>query len=136
MVYNTVVVTEALCLCCRTRFLPLLPEENCLKVVVGAKLDLVTDDTKRAVSRQEARQFATEINQSYLEKQDSKTPLSFETSSKTGEGVTDAFEFAFSQCLAEVSGSYKIKRHTDTVDIAETTQTPKSTIDKPAKKCC
>lgn len=94
----------------RSRFMPLLPTDNCLKVVVAAKMDLVTSDTSREVSQQEAREFCREINNDLLEARGDDIQLPFfETSSKTGESVTETFEFIFEKCLSALSEEYRLR---------------------------
>ena len=115
----------------------MLPEENCLRVVVGAKLDLVTSDAMRAVTKQEGRAFASEINSHFLEKRkDVELPF-FETSSKTGECVTQAFEYIFEHCLSAISDEYRIKNKSGTIDIrnSDSNGVTHATSQSP-KKCC
>eukprot|EP00823_Brevimastigomonas_motovehiculus_P003010 TRINITY_DN1809_c0_g1_i1.p1 TRINITY_DN1809_c0_g1~~TRINITY_DN1809_c0_g1_i1.p1 ORF type:complete len:205 (-),score=44.67 TRINITY_DN1809_c0_g1_i1:69-683(-) len=56
-------------------------EDNILLCIVGTKLDLITSGTKkRAINQEEVKAFAKDLDASY-----------HEVSSKTGEGVNDAF---------------------------------------------
>lgn len=84
---------------CRARFIPLLEaaNEDCLKVVVGMKLDALSED-QREVTQQEGKKFAREINDNIDLSKLSTDPY-FETSSKTGFNVTEVFEFIFQFCL-------------------------------------
>lgn len=122
--------------------MPLLPEENCLKIVVGAKLDLVTDDNLRAVTRQEGRQFAAQINDEFLSKHDDVMIPFFETSSKTGEGVSEVFEYIFGRCLSPLSTEYRRKSDRGTIDLRKdkpsspTNANDKQQKEKVSKKCC
>ncbi|KAL3892349.1 hypothetical protein ACJMK2_004562 [Sinanodonta woodiana] len=81
------------------RFLPLLDNanEDCLKVVVGTKLDMLQPGS-REVTQEEARRFAREINSNLDQKKLDRDPY-FETSSKTGMNVTEMFEFIYQYCL-------------------------------------
>jgi len=110
-----------------------------MKLIVGAKLDLltenpdeVTDEVKlRAVPIEEARQLAMDINEDNLAKNPNlKTPYC-ETSSKTGAGVTEAFEFIFDNCLAPISTDYKIKPKQGTIKL-----TAPPAPQPQRKRCC
>ncbi|EDO45000.1 predicted protein [Nematostella vectensis] len=74
-------------------------EPNCLVVIVGCKKDLVTDDT-REITEAAGMELAKVQNElksrSLLSLK--RTPF-FETSSKTGDGVDNVFEFILSTCL-------------------------------------
>lgn len=108
-------------------------------MVVGAKLDLVTDDTVRAVTKQEGRQFATELNQDFLSKGDPVRLPFFETSSKTGELVSDVFEYIFEHCLSPISHEYRLRAKSSTIDIRETKtggEQKQPANSKSPKKCC
>ena len=122
----------------RSRFLPLLPTENCLKVVVGAKLDKVNTDVDREVSQQEAREFCSEINHEYLSKLGNASLPFYETSSKTGENVKETFEFIFEQCLSALSDEYRIQdRGTLRLhDEAPPEEKAGKASTSPKKKCC
>lgn len=107
------------------RFLPLLDsaKEDCLKVVVGTKSDLL-DSTKREISIEEAVDFAKEINKD-IDLSRLKGEPYFETSSKTGYNVAKVFEYMFDYCLplGEVLQSSVEK---STVDLQQTGDSNKS----------
>ena len=86
-------------------FIPLLEEQApmCLTVVVGTKLDLVKS-AGRELGSSEGKSLAIRQHQRQLERALRSNPNSFltkvqghesyfETSSKTGEGVTDLFQY-------------------------------------------
>lgn len=79
----------------RARFQSLLEaaEENCLVVIVGMKLDLLTG-SNRAVSASDGKLLAKELNKQQL----AELPY-FETSSLTGHNVDRVFEYIFQHCL-------------------------------------
>lgn len=83
----------------RARFLPLLEsaKEDCLKVVVGTKRDLLDHD-KREISVEEAIQFSKDINEG-LDLSRLKVDPYFETSAKTGYNVEKVFQYLFEYCL-------------------------------------
>lgn len=105
----------------RTRFIPLLQaaEKDCLLVVVGTKLDLISEDRPRQVMREEALTFASEIN-AHLSTKDKKVLPYFETSSKTGQNVPRVFEYIFEFCLGSES-QIKLKRDKDCVNLSQGT---------------
>ncbi|XP_048780159.1 ras-related protein Rab-20-like [Ostrea edulis] len=111
------------------RFIPLLDaaNEDCIKVVVGMKLDALGED-QREVTTQEGKKFAREIN----EKIDiSKLPNEpyFETSSKTGHNVTEVFEYIFQHCLPLSAAQLRDSKNADTVDLNYKRESNQS-------KCC
>ncbi|XP_070208202.1 ras-related protein Rab-20-like isoform X2 [Littorina saxatilis] len=81
------------------RFTPMLgaANENCLRVVVGTKMDTVTPET-REITVEDGKRLAREFNEHI---DISKTPFEpyFETSSKDGRGVQDVFDYIFQYCL-------------------------------------
>ena len=85
----------------RDRHLKLLEasEPNCLVVVVGTKMDLVTEET-RQIPQSLGESLALEQNQ---KKGRHGTSFSvkpfFETSAKTGENVEEVFDFILRTCL-------------------------------------
>jgi len=126
---------------CRSRFLSLLPESNCLKMVVGTKLDLVVSgEEKRAVHPQEARQFSVDINSELLSQSGNVSIPFFETSSKTGEGVAETFESIFEKCLSTLSDHYRIKKLRDSIqlhdEVSNDSPIPPKTETRPKKSCC
>lgn len=74
--------------------------QECLRVVVATKCDLV--DTSPAISRSTAENLAAGLNR-HLDLRSMTTLPYFETSSKTGRGVREVFEFVFQHCLANRS---------------------------------
>jgi Ras-related protein Rab-20 len=80
----------------RAIFVPLLESalEDCIKVVIGTKSDLLSTHA-RAVSIEDGQNLATEINQ----RSPTKTPMYFETSSLTGANVEEVFETLFNLCV-------------------------------------
>ncbi|KAK3088010.1 hypothetical protein FSP39_013393 [Pinctada imbricata] len=111
------------------RFIPLLDaaHEDCLKVVVGMKVDILTPGT-REVTVEEARKFSREIN----DKLDlSKLPGDpyFETSSKSGLNVSEVFEYVFQYCLP-LSDAQRKTQDQETVDLNNPLNS------KPKSKCC
>ncbi|XP_071144432.1 ras-related protein Rab-20-like [Mytilus galloprovincialis] len=119
----------------KSRFVPLVDqatEDNCLKVIVGTKLDLL-EPSKRKVTVDEARKFSREINPN-IEYAKLKHDPYFETSSLQGINVDEVFEYIFGHCLplSDVE-RIKMKNKTrGTVDLGE------STAMTPEKKggCC
>lgn len=79
--------------------MPLLEnaKEDCLKVVIGTKQDLVDND-RREISIEEAIAFSKEINEG-IDLSALKGDPYFETSAKTGYNVSKVFEYMFSYCL-------------------------------------
>lgn len=113
----------------RARFLPLLDsaDPDCVKIVVGTKMDLLTGDS-REVTPEEAKRFAREINSTVDPSKFTCDPY-FETSSLTGYNVNEVFEFIFQLCLP-MSGDTKKKRPGSVVDLESShTATGK-------KNCC
>lgn len=110
------------------RFIPLLEaaNEDCLKIVVGMKLDALGED-QREVTVQEGKKFAREIN----DKIDlAKLPIDpyFETSSKTGHNVTEVFEYIFQFCLPLSEAQLQAANRQGTVNLPNGKQSQ--------KKCC
>lgn len=85
------------------RYLPLLDaaKETCLLCVVATKRDLISSDCKVGVSREEAEQFALQMN-AHLYRDSRNAHLRkpyFETSSKSGLNIEEVFEFIFAALL-------------------------------------
>ncbi|GFO45746.1 ras-related protein rab-20 [Plakobranchus ocellatus] len=106
--------------------------EDCLKIVVGTKSD-VLDESTRDVSAEEGRKLALELNpdldQAYVEM--AGAPY-FETSALKDENVTEMFEYIFQRCLPlspEQHNRFKGKK--STIDLLED-----STEGPNRKKCC
>ena len=96
----------------RARFLPLLHcvEDNCLKVVVATKIDLLSEH-ERKVKPEEGMLFAKELNKDHT----SEVPF-FETSSVTGQNVVRVFDYIFRVCLDDSRMQSK-RRNPSVVDL-------------------
>jgi len=79
----------------KQRFIPLLDsaEEDCLKILVGTKSDLI-DDKNRKISCEEGASFARSLNPGL------KGEAYFETSSLSGSNVDEVFEFIFERVFS------------------------------------
>ena len=102
--------------------MPLLEYANddCIKVLVGMKLDLVSQ-TNREVTPDRGILFARDINPQTL----SDLPY-FETSSVSGHNVNRVFEYILEHCLGPISstGSPRtVPRDLSTVDLMDTNMT-------------
>ncbi|ELU15702.1 hypothetical protein CAPTEDRAFT_56170, partial [Capitella teleta] len=102
----------------RARFKGLLEaaEDDCLVVVVGTKLDMVTEEN-RAVPPQDAKALARELNTQQL----TELPY-FETSSLSGHNVDRLFEYIFQHCLpvnesGQAIAEPKNRKRSGTVDL-------------------
>ena len=114
-------------------FIPLLHDSvhSCLTIIVGTKLDLATGND-RQVKTSEGRQLAEEEHRLQLEKAVERDPgtylrtvqakkLYFETSAKSGDGVSEIFELIQSVVLPELerqaggSGGGRVKDRSITV---------------------
>ncbi|XP_052761523.1 ras-related protein Rab-20-like [Mya arenaria] len=104
------------------RFLPLLEsaKDDCLKVVVGTKSD-VLDQDNREISIDEAIEFAREINNDIDISKLDGDPY-FETSAKTGYNVAKVFDYMFQYCLPEAQKSDKLSDGS-TINLSEGAQT-------------
>lgn len=84
---------------------PLLATEvECLKILVGTKLDLLDGNSEgkaqpRQVSMEAGQDYARKLNADFKTKHPDIGVPFFETSSKTNHRVSDAFTYAFEQCL-------------------------------------
>ncbi|XP_076456852.1 ras-related protein Rab-20-like [Babylonia areolata] len=114
------------------RFTPMLGSANddCLRVVVATKMDLIADE-KREISVEEGRRLAREMNE-HLDLSKAKGDPYFETSSKSGQGVEEVFEYIFQHCLPLSAEQRKKqdKARRDTIDLLED-----SGEHSPGKKC-
>ncbi|XP_071109379.1 ras-related protein Rab-20-like [Haliotis cracherodii] len=101
------------------RFNPLLSaaHEDCLRVVVGTKLDQVTP-TSRAVTIEEGVKLAKELNEHLDISKLPRAPY-FETSSLNGHNVKELFECIF-QYRLPISDADRTRQVKDTVDLYET----------------
>ncbi|KAL8575026.1 hypothetical protein ACOMHN_063558 [Nucella lapillus] len=114
------------------RFSPMLngANEDCLRVVVATKIDLLTPD-KREITLEDGKRLAREMNE-HIDLSKDKCEPYFETSSKMGTGVEEVFEYIFERCLP-LSAEQRKKQErvrVDTVDLLE--QTPQQ---EHGKKC-
>ncbi|XP_041361590.1 ras-related protein Rab-20-like [Gigantopelta aegis] len=113
------------------RFTPLLESANkdCLVVIVGTKLDLVTPES-REILVEEGKKLSMELNE-HIDTSTLSRPPYFETSSLNGHNVKDVFEFVFQHCLPLSDSQRKNQHVSNTVDLYESTKTNSS-----KKKCC
>ncbi|KAH3897179.1 ras-related protein Rab-20-like isoform X1 [Dreissena polymorpha] len=100
------------------RFLPLLDaaHEDCLKVVVGTKRDMLKE-TDREISVDEAIEFSKEINKN-IDLSRLKGDPYFETSAKSGYNVSRVFEYMFQYCLPDT----KLQLPRDTIVVSNAAQ--------------
>lgn len=114
------------------RFLPLLEtaNEDCLKVVVGMKMDLMTPES-RDITLEEGKKLARELNENI---DISKLPSDpyFETSSLNGQHVNEVFEFIFQHCLplTEAQRKAAYNRNSGTVELTQKETTKKGCCSK------
>ena len=81
-------------------------KDNCLVAVVGTKSDLV-DKEGRKVDYEVGKEMAKRENlkrNKYFTNEDEASATFFETSSKTGENVTEAFQFLEKTLLSRLQG--------------------------------
>uniref|UniRef100_A0A0B7BBB8 Uncharacterized protein n=2 Tax=Arion vulgaris TaxID=1028688 RepID=A0A0B7BBB8_9EUPU len=71
--------------------------KDCLKIVVGTKLDLM-DPGSRDITKEEGQKLARELNEHLNLKKLPHDPY-FETSSLNNENVREVFEYIFQHCL-------------------------------------
>lgn len=113
-------------------FIPLLEQQapNCMTVVVGTKLDLVKSEG-RQIGTSEARSFAIMQHQKQLDRSLRENPGTFlnkvqghesyfETSSKTGEGVTELFQYVERNMLIYLQKTVGAKPKTRPVSSEQT----------------
>ncbi|KAJ8020778.1 Ras-related protein Rab-20 [Holothuria leucospilota] len=110
------------------RYIPLLEsaKDDCLLCVTGMKLDL-EPSAKFRVPSSEAEDFSARLNFDRYKNQDRYRKPFFETSSLTGEGVNEVFEFIFKTLL---TNGKPLAPQKSLVDLEKTPQ-PR---EKPA--CC
>ncbi|XP_074656321.1 ras-related protein Rab-20-like [Tubulanus polymorphus] len=99
------------------RFIPLLENgtENCVKVVIGTKSDLIAGGSGRRVTERQAFEFTRTINNLSTAAPRATVPY-YETSSLTGDNIDVAFQKVF----ATVTEFYPPKNdaaENDTVDL-------------------
>ena len=116
----------------KERHIPLLQtaDENCLRIVVGTKMDLV-NDTNRQVSKEMGKALAKNQNKGRID--ETNVVPYFETSSKTGENVEAVFSFILNTCLpleSDCSEKTARKHSGDCVNL----HGPKNSPEK--QKCC
>ncbi|XP_071811165.1 ras-related protein Rab-20-like [Apostichopus japonicus] len=82
------------------RYIPLLDaaRDDCLLVVTGMKLDL-DQKSKLRVPSEEGEDFSVRLNHDRLKDKERFAKPFFETSSKTGQGVDEVFEYIFQTLL-------------------------------------
>lgn len=100
--------------------------EDCLRVVVATKSDLLIPE-KREITVEDGKRLAREMNE-HIDL--SKVPFEpyFETSSKTGKGITEVFDYIFQHCLP-LSEEQK-KKSENTVDLTYSSASHKDTKTK------
>ncbi|XP_069105492.1 ras-related protein Rab-20-like [Argopecten irradians] len=115
------------------RFIPILDSalENCIKVVVGMKKDLIDADRTKEITAEEATKFSREINSNIDLSKLPHAPY-FETSSLNGFHVTNVFEYIFNHCLPLTDAQKKQVDHSGTVDLSK----PSAVNGTGRKKCC
>ncbi|XP_005103568.1 ras-related protein Rab-20 [Aplysia californica] len=106
--------------------------EDCLKIVVGTKVDLLEPE-HREITIEEGRKLSRDLNEHIDIRKLPHDPY-FETSSLANENVQEVFEYIFQYCLP-LSADQK-KRHRNqqksVVDLLENSEEG----DKGKKKCC
>lgn len=114
----------------RARFGSILQaaNEDCLKVVVGTKLDLL-DTVSRDITREEGQKLARELNEHLDLKKLPHDPY-FETSSLKNENVKEVFEYIFQHCLPLSADQKKTHQEDSLVDLQ------KSASAGTKKACC
>ena len=128
----------------RSRFLPLIMDDSCLKVIIGTKADLITNEERdqtsgspsmRQVSPEVAKKFSDEIN-TYHQGSSSYLPV-FETSSKTDKGINETFQFIFEKCLGKIASDYTQPISSSTIKLTDRPeQSGTTSAAAPKRKCC
>ncbi|XP_059145852.1 ras-related protein Rab-20-like [Physella acuta] len=104
--------------------------EDCLKVVVGTKLDLLQPE-ERDITPEEGRKLARELNENIDLSKLPHDPY-FETSSLNDQNVKDVFEYIFQHCLplsADQKRRYNGSDSKGIIDLMESSGEHK-------RKCC
>ncbi|KAK7474897.1 hypothetical protein BaRGS_00033852 [Batillaria attramentaria] len=100
------------------RFTPMLVDanEDCIRIVVATKSDLLQPGS-REITIEEGKKLAREMNE-HIDL--SKAPFEpfFETSSRTGEGVKEVFDYIFQYCLP-LSAEQKQRHQHEVVDLTD-----------------
>lgn len=100
------------------RFTPMLSAANddCIRVVVGTKMDLLPSG-QREIKLEEGQNLARELN-NHIDLSGAAQLPYFETSSKSGVGVNEVFEYIFQHCLPlSEQQQKKHSQHRDVVDL-------------------
>ena len=126
-------------------FIPLLKGagQSCLPVVVGAKCDLLGEKS-RQVTKQQGQELAEQLHAKQLERAQvggASTFLSavtpkksfFETSAKTGENVTELFEYIEGVVVKQ---STAFKPDPDVVKLDKQSSSGGGDGGRPQKGCC
>ncbi|KAI8764449.1 ras-related protein Rab-20 [Biomphalaria glabrata] len=103
--------------------------EDCLKVVVGTKMDLL-DQSNRDITPEEGKKLARELNEHLDFKKMPHEPY-FETSSLTNQNVDEVFQFIFQYCLPLSAEQKKKYGKGSVIDLIENSDEHKST-----RRCC
>ena len=110
--------------------------DDCIRVVVATKMDLVNPE-QREITVEEGKRLAQEMNE-HLDLSRAPFEPYFETSSKDGRGVKDVFEYIFQHCLP-LSDEQRKKQgqvRCDTVDLMDDSGVHRSGKTKCACWCC
>ncbi|CAG5121504.1 unnamed protein product [Candidula unifasciata] len=102
--------------------------EDCLKVVVGTKLDLVSSES-RDITPEEGKKLAKELNEHLDLRKAPQVPY-FETSSLNDENVKDVFEYIFQHCLPLSPDQKKQYQQLSLVDLKDSNSSGSQ------KACC
>jgi len=91
--------------------------EDCLRVVVGTKLDALQSQ-KRDISIEEGRKLSRELNE-HLDLRKLPHDPYFETSSLDNQNVTDVFQYIFQYCLPLSASQQKKQKAGSVIDLLE-----------------